>query len=320
MSNDTTDFPVRKLNGNISETLNFLLEKYSYMFSFSEGDSNKLLKSRIIEFDEFGWRSKELCEFDSGKNQVRISVAFCQMVWLLCYVGLLDVDYKIINHEFSIYDIDINKVLHLFEESNDVLKFRECTYLYSVLKEHDKSRQEAISILRKLYEAHERLDDEKYKKLKQISEEGLFPTFVNSVYIFAISFCLLHEFGHYLHGDDFSNPLLEETKADIFGISTLISEKLADFKQSPEFALTAFFCCLMYFGIRQGDHPDNDKRLEDVIKILKEKGKCSPKQNIFISSFLSLIADLKNYKIPDEIMKDENIDGILSFMKEKESK
>ena len=96
------NFPVRKLNENINATLSQLLRgREKYFRALRDAERNDLLNSEIKYCDEFGWRGRTLCEYDPNLQQVTISEAFCQMVWLMCYTALVKEDYLITEQEFD---------------------------------------------------------------------------------------------------------------------------------------------------------------------------------------------------------------------------
>lgn len=159
------------------------------------------------------------------------------------------------------------------------------------------------------------MNDEDFRRLHELFNTGEFVTYVHTVYSFAISFCLLHEFGHYIHGDKFINPILEETNADTFATEKMLSPELKKYKRSAEFGMTAFFCCHLFFGIKQEKHPDIDDRLNKIVNTLKNRGVYNTKQDFFIATFVQILAKVKGYRDVNGIRNTCNLDSIFTYLK-----
>lgn len=320
MCDDLNYYPVKRLNANITKSLDTVLHDYRSIIRLDEKDSRELMQNRINEIYDFGWRSHNLCEFNDKIPCVNLSMSFAQMVWFLCYVALFDCESKIIIDNFSKDCEEADREMNIIGE---LLKEGRCNlppyllYVYDIYKNLSGGNKEEAISLYDIIRKGQKIKNEEYRRMHALFDSSYFCTYVNSVYQFAISFCLLHEFGHYKHNDKFVNLMLEEKNADDFAIASLVSTKLGVYRQAPEFGMTAFMCCHLFYGIAQNEHPDIDDRLHSIIDALKGIGKYNSKLDTFITSFVSLLAEKDGFADSQKIRNSNDIDLIFEFLKEK---
>lgn len=297
---DNWCFPVRKLNQNINGTLRQLLKgREKHFKGFGESERNDLLSSKVFYCDERGWRGRTLCEYDPNKQQVTISEAFCQMVWLMCYTALVKEDYRITEVEFNkmSYLLKIKTLAKLnafFMWIPNLLTDKD-RYIYHLRNAYEVGKHDAAwRVLHELY-SKKPVDQNIADSLDNLFEKDDLCYMVNSLYLYSVCFYLLHEYGHYTMKGDAIDMLLEEYKADAVARKILVSKSGNNYLKSSLYGMTAGICCLMFFCLKSSTHPDTDSRLKEVINNLPGDNQFIYKNSGLIFTFIELVSNLRGW-------------------------
>lgn len=295
------NFPVRKLNENINATLSQLLRgREKHFRAFRDAERNDLLNSEIKYCDEFGWRGRTLCEYDPNIQQVTISEAFCQMVWLMCYTALVKEDYLITEQEFDkmsyLSKIKMLAKLSVFFRWKPSLLTEKDRYIYYLRMTYETRKHEmAWNLLKELF-SRKPVDQSMKKRLDSLFADDDLCYMVNSLYLYSVCFFLLHEYGHYTLKDEALEIILEEYKADAVAREILVSRTGNYYLKSSLYGMTAGVCCLMFFSLKSSTHPDTDLRLKEVINNLSGDNQFKVKNAGLIYTFIELVAELRGWK------------------------
>jgi hypothetical protein len=264
-------YPVLSLNDNISATLGKILKDKSHLFrNLKKQKCSNLLKSQINICDERGWRGQVMCEYDENTNEVTLSASFCQMVWLLCYVALAEEDYRITEEEFSKFPYlakikELAIVSWMYKHFPKKLHEKE-RYIHVMRKTYEGGKHIEAVALASLIASHKPVDEEIAKRLEALFEKNDFCCMVNSLYLYAVCFYLLHEYGHYVLGGESLDELMEEYAADAESENLLLKKTGNYYLKSSMYGMTAGLCCLMFFSLKNDTHPDTDLRLKAVLE------------------------------------------------------
>ena len=208
-------FPIYRLNEAITKSMEKIVS-----LDISQG-INDGLDSMIHFVDEEGGPISTIAEIteknlllnpDEPKRYVKISVAYAQMLWMICSIVLR-------NHDSIAIESEIERMTP--EERN--------RYYKELKKDHSKTsyQRELIDKKNTFAISAEMLNVMEYMMQRNITEDEMdflyefdmeseIGTRVNSLYVYAMTFILLHEFSHHSLNHDFSHEgsFEEEEEAD----------------------------------------------------------------------------------------------------------
>jgi len=321
-------FPVQALNRNITEILKKIISADIL------GNVNKGLNNNI-EFIDVGKAISNVAEINPINKKVIISAAYCQYLWLMCSITIMEFDREVITKACEHSGISlkqfledtmsiinkpkkqIKKELQLKGYHNDVEKYIEYLKTTPELLEEKgylRRREYYINLLCELTDK-EKFDINHFSK---IDMKTPYAERINSVYCFGICFILLHELSHFSlgHLDKDAQSIQDEIDADFDSFWSIYSDISKDEKFS---ANCGILCALFSFLFRDptmksdGIHPSEDDRIIAIYDIIKED---TPKYTILLVSLFTYWAKFHNIRdFPKDLQSTEkSINEIKSFL------
>lgn len=217
-----------------------------------------------------------LIDKDTPKRYVTLSVTYSQILWMICSIVMRNHDSIAINYE---YDKMSSEQKTKFEQellNNDSVITR---YERELLDEK-KVLSDSANMLNTIEILSTRkLSEEEIEELYQYDITSEIGTRVNSLYVFAISFILLHEFSHHSLNHDFKQigTRDEEEAADHNAFWTLYSDLKGEYRNSALLGILCALVSLIFIDTSlkdDGVHPLPIERIFYFYDILKEE---SPK-------------------------------------------
>lgn len=283
-------FPIHKLNSNINKILQTIITA-NIPGCISNGLSNVIYF--IDEATCITCPAEIIEDKLTGKFIVKLSVAYCQYLWLLCDIALKTIDSEIIIQECNKHGINketyksfVNNLLQLSKiEFFNILKIKmeninhEQYYDYlkrslSIIDNEKLSKEIEIdySLLLPLTDKSMSIDIEKYY---QINFNGNYEEKVNSMYCFGITFVLLHELSHFSLGHfNKSEEITDETNADIAAFWDIYASLNEQMLFSAYCGVICALFSLLYINpsmSEDGIHPQEYKRIFDVYENIEDK-------------------------------------------------
>ena len=267
------DYPIKCLHDNVSQLIASL--KGVDVKTASEGGFD----SKVFETDTKG-RITETSRIYN--NTVRLSMAFCQYLWIFCKIGIMFADNDLIN-EF-VDEMTEDERLNYYKELEiarknkdlDIKGIREALYADSVLcrKNVLQTTYELVSYAKEIKENG--ASDELKDKLFYLIQDPIFSIGANGAYTYALAFILLHEFSHFeLQHNQVEGPKEDELEADFSAFWNLYSEVKDE--QEARTVIMGMVCSLSIIAILQGtwqeteEHPSITERIEKLLRLVEDK-------------------------------------------------
>ncbi len=268
-------FPINYLNDAVTNVLSKIVT-----IDIANG-IEKGLDPMIHFADEYGGPINSVAEihdnpihfpFDMPQRHVTISIAYAQMLWMLCSIALRNHDSIAVEIELSGMSKDELDIFYqeLQVDSNTTIYLRE---LLDKKKTFDKSA-EMLNYMEALCQRH--LTEEEMDYLYSLDMTSEIGVKINSMYIFAMAFNLLHEFSHHSLNHDFQNDgcLQEEVEADSNAFWSIYNDLDGAEKNT---AMMGILCSLisLIFNNRSlsddGIHPLPIERIFTYYDLIKEE-------------------------------------------------
>lgn len=236
-------FPVYRLNEVISKTF----EK-TISLDIAQGIRDGL-DSMIHFVDEQGGPLSTIAEIidkpilidkDEPKRYVKISATYSQMLWMICSIVMRNHDSVAINYEIEQMSIEEhNNFLRELEIENAITRYERALLDQKVVFSESADILNKIEIL-----SNRKLSDEEMEQLYTYDMTSDIGVRVNSLYVYAMSFILLHEFSHHSLNHDFNHygKIEEEEAADHNAFWTLYSDLEGNERTT---ALLGILCALV---------------------------------------------------------------------------
>lgn len=257
------EYPIYKLSQNVSETF----AKYQSMSIESSIDKGLCPEIEYIDKEGKIGDSAELTQI----NKVRISAAFCQFIWMLCYATYIKVESDIIHTEYDRLS-EKERMQFASELQQNTIESRFLRFLWNKESVCKKSF-EAITMAFRLFDSQCTEDDLEYINSFYFTD-SIEACIVNGIYQYAISFILLHEYGHFVLEHPINSTKDHENEADFSAYWTMINDLEGKEKTTAVFGIIVSFCSMFFFdGSPKGDeqHPDTDDRLFTFLNLVKDK-------------------------------------------------
>jgi hypothetical protein len=322
-------FPVQALNRNITE----ILKKITSADIL--GNVNKGLNNNI-SFIDVGKAISNVAEINPINNKVIISAAYCQYLWLMCSITIMEIDREVIIKACEQYRISlaqfiegtilivnkskeqIKKELQLMGYHNvDVEKYIGYLKITPELlnnEEYSRRQESYIKLLHELTNNKEFYIDH----FSEINIKTLYGERINSVYCFGICFILLHELSHFSlgHIDRDSQSVQDEIDADLASFWSIYSDISEDEGFSANCGILCALFSLLFLNPRMesdGIHPSEDDRIIAIYNIIKGD---TQKYTILLVSLFTYWAKFYNIRdFPKDLQStEEPIDKIKSFL------
>lgn len=271
-------FPIYRLNEAI--TLSF---KKIFSLDIAQGIRDGL-DSTIHFVDEQGGPLSTIAEIidkpilidkDEPKRYVKISAAYSQMLWMICSIVIRNHDCVAINYEIEHMSIEeYNNFLKELEIDNAITKYERALLDQKVVFSESADILNKIEIL-----SNRKLSDEEMEQLYTYDMTSDIGVRVNSLYMYAMSFILLHEFSHHSLNHDFNHygTIEEEEAADHNAFWTLYSDLEGNERTTALLGILCALVSLIFVDPSLGDdgiHPSPVKRIFYFYDIVKDE---SPK-------------------------------------------
>ena len=322
-------FPVQALNRNITE----ILKKITSADIL--GNVNKGLNNNI-SFIDVGKAISNVAEINPINNKVIISAAYCQYLWLMCSITIMEIDREVIIKACEQYRISlaqfiegtilivnkskkqIKEELQLMGYHNvDVEKYIGYLKITPELLNNEKYSRRQESYIKLL---HELTNNKEFyiDHFSEINIKTLYGERINSVYCFGICFILLHELSHFSlgHIDRDSQSVQDEIDADLASFWSIYSDISEDERFSANCGILCALFSLLFLNPRMesdGIHPSEDDRIIAIYNIIKGD---TQKYTILLVSLFTYWAKFYNIKdFPKDLQStEEPIDKIKSFL------
>lgn len=308
------NFPVLSLNPNITDAI-------SKIVSIGIADGIKEgLDCRIHLVDEEGGPISTIAEITElptflnpeHKRKVSVSAAYMQVLWIICDIALK-------NNDTIAVEVEVDKMSP--EEKEQYYKelevdAPETRYLKTLLdkKKIFQESAEKVDLIelicsKKLTEA----EMDTVYTLDMTSGSGVL---TNSMYTYAMTFCLLHEFSHHSLGQDFSKEatLNDEIEADQSAFWSMYSDLEGKLKLSAMYGIICSLVSLLFINpklLDDGIHPKPVERIFEYYELIKDE---SPKYAGLLCHLLYIWAV---YTRDDEMPKwDRPYNDLIYLMKD----
>ena len=314
-------FPIYRLNEAI--TLSF---KKIVSLDIAQGIRDGL-DSMVHFVDEQGGPLSTIAEIidkpilidkDEPKRYVKISASYSQMLWMICSIVIRNHDCVAINYEIEHMSIEeYNNFLKELEIDNAITKYERALLDQKVVFSESADILNKIEIL-----SNRKLSDEEMEQLYTYDMTSDIGVRVNSLYVYAMSFILLHEFSHHSLNHDFNHygTIEEEEAADHNAFWTLYSDLGGNERKT---ALLGILCALVSLIFADpsleddGIHPLPIERILYFYNIVKDE---SPKfAGLMCHLFYTWAVYVHDANMPQlDGSYDETFDKIKAYMIEKE--
>jgi hypothetical protein len=314
-------FPIYRLNEAI--TLSF---KKIVSLDIAQGIRDGL-DSMIHFVDEQGGPLSTIAEIinkpilidkDEPKRYVKISATYSQMLWMICSIVMRNHDSVAINYDIEQMSIEEhNNFLRELEIENAITRYERALLDQKVVFSESADILNKIEIL-----SNRKLSDEEMEQLYTYDMTSDIGVRVNSLYVYAMSFILLHEFSHHSLNHDFNHygTIEEEEAADHNAFWTLYSDLEGNERKT---ALLGILCALVSLIFADpsleddGIHPLPIERILYFYNIVKDE---SPTfAGLMCHLFYTWAVYVHDANMPHlDGSYDETFDKIKAYMIEKE--
>ncbi len=315
------DYPIKCLHDNVSQLIASLQGVDVKTASESGFDS------KVFETDTRG-RITETSRIYN--NTVRLSMAFCQYLWIFCKIGIMLADNDLINEvvEKMTEDerIKFYKELEVARNNkdSDIKGIKEALYADSVFCRKDvlQTSYELVSYAKEI--KGNGASDELKDKLFNFIQDPIFSIGANGAYTYALAFILLHEFSHFeLKHNQVEGPREDELEADFSAFWDLYSEVKDE--QEARTVIMGMVCSLSIIAILQGtwqeteEHPSMTERIEKLLCLIEDKPEILAKVQHVICYYIRIWAFVTdNADCPDFVENDldKSFNSMFEYVKQ----
>ena len=319
-------FPVQALNHNITEKLKKIISADIL------GNVNKGLNNNI-EFIDVGKAISNVAEINPINKKVIISAAYCQYLWLMCSITIMEIDREVIVKVCEHFGISLEQFFEgsvtiintpkkqiqgqISLKGDDIVKYIE--YLKTTLElleeeEYLRRREYYIKLLCEL------TDEEKFdiNHFSKIDMKTPYAERINSVYCFGICFILLHELSHFSlgHIDRDSQSVQDEIDADLASFWSIYSDISEDERFSANCGILCALFSLLFLNPRMksdGIHPSEDDRIIAIYNIIKGDTQKYTTLLVSLFTYWAKFYNIRDFS-KDLQSTEEPIDKIKSFL------
>lgn len=252
-------FPVHALDRNIESALKKIITA-----DISGALERDKLESKIFFTDQVTSVKNVACikPREGGRAQVSISSAYCQFLWLICFISITEIDFQIA--EKMREEVGLSKEEFLKQIDQTLSQPREriqgeikercsdekldperyCAYLKCLAElyqeDYHKKQADYTDLLHQLLGK----SDFNFDDFCKVNIKTLYSERVNSVYCFGISFVLLHELNHLLlgHIDKETESMEDEIAADSASFWSIYY----DITEEEKFSANSGILCVLF--------------------------------------------------------------------------
>ena len=266
---DMRYFPVFRLNDAITEVMDKIIS-----IDIKNGIENGL-DPEIHFVDEQGpiTTVAEIKEDLDKTYHVVISEAYAQFLWLMCDIAFRIHESIAIRTEFKQSNAEEQKMFisHLCDDNEESRYMKELFCLESVLKYCADSTDRIKTLFNKC------VGDEELKELYGYDMTSTIGEKVNSLYVYAMVFILLHEFSHHSLKHDFnsSGSVSEENEADENAFWSIYSDLEGKKKRTAKRGILCALVSLLFLNKDlkdDGIHPKPIERIFKYYDLMQEEG------------------------------------------------
>ena len=314
-------FPIFKLNEAITKSFKKIIS-----LDISQGIRNGL--DPMIHFtDEKGGPLSTIAiitentfalDENNPKRYVTLSATYAQMLWMICSIVLRNHDSIAINTEVErMTSCERIHFLQELETDHYITRYERC------LLDQKKVFSESANMLNNMDILSKReLSDEEMESLYMYDMTSDIGVRINSLYVYAMTFNLLHEFSHHSLNHNFKSEgtLKEEEEADHNAFWTLFSDLEGNERKTALLGIMCSLVSLIFINKSledDGIHPLPIERIFTFYDIVKDED----------SNFAGLLCHLfyiwAVYTHDDDMPRlegtyNETIEKIKKYMIEKE--
>lgn len=323
-------FPVQALNHNITEKLKKIISADIL------GNVNKGLNNNI-EFIDVGTALSDVAEITKNTiddtSKVTISAAYCQYLWLMCSITIMEIDREVIVKVCEHFGISLEQFFEgsvtiintpkkqiqgqISLKGDDIVKYIEYLKTTLELLEEEgylRRREYYIKLLCELTDK-EKFDINHFSK---IDMKTPYAERINSVYCFGICFILLHELSHFSlgHIDRDSQSVQDEIDADLASFWSIYSDISEDERFSANCGILCALFSLLFLNPRMesdGIHPSEDDRIIAIYNIIKGDTQKYTTLLVSLFTYWAKFYNIRDFS-KDLQSTEEPIDKIKSFL------
>lgn len=267
-------YPVYSLNQSITEAI-------SKIVSIGIADGIKEgLDPQIHLIDEDGGpitTVAQITELPSYlnpdyKHTVTVSATYMQILWIICDIALKNNDAIAI--EVEVENMSKAERDQFYEELQ--VETVETRYLKKLLDKKEIFTQSAKEVDMIEMVSYKKLSEEEMELLYSLDMKSGSGVLTNSMYVFAMTFCLLHEFAHHSLGQDFSTEgtIEEEIEADQEAFWSMYSDLEGKLKDTAMYGIICSLVSLIFVNdklLDDGIHPLPVERIFDYYELIKDE-------------------------------------------------
>lgn len=264
-------FPVLTLNPKISEAMSKIAS-----IDIHQGIEDGLTP-QIYLTDEKGGSIEDIAKITpvytdpKYKCQVTISAAYMQIFWIICDTALKINDSIAINIEIE--KMSQKKKVQFFNELKK--NTPETNYLKSILDKKKVFQQSAekIDLIEKINSKN--LTEEEMEQVYELDMTSYTGVRTNSMYVYGMAFCLLHEFSHHALGHDIKTggTIEDEVAADQEAFWSIYSDLTGDSKETAMYGCICSLVSLMFINtklLKDNEHPSPVERIFTYYELIKD--------------------------------------------------
>ena len=262
-------FPVFRLNDAITEVIAKITS-----IDIKNGIENGL-NQEIYFVDKQGpiTTVAEIKEYHDKTHFVVISEAYAQFLWLMCDIAFCIHDGMAIQTEYKQLSVKEQKefISHLCDNNEESRCLKEMFCWKSVLKYCSDSTDRIKLLFYKSVTEKEMDELYGYDMTSEIGER------INSLYVYAMAFILLHEFSHHSLGHDLNsdNSVSEENEADQNAFWSIYSDLKDKEKRTAKRGILCALVSLLFLNKRLEDDGIHQKPIERIFEyydLMQEEG------------------------------------------------
>ena len=206
------------------------------------------------------------------KRKVTVSAAYMQILWIICNIALK-------NNDSIAIEIDVDNM----SDKDRERYFRELSadtpsakYQRELLDKNGifQESAEKVNMIEKI--ASKKLTDDELESLYSFDIDSTSGLLTNGMYVYAMTFALLHEFSHHSLDQDFSKEatLDEEVAADQSAFGSMYSDLKGEQKYTAMYGVICSLVSLLFINpelIDDGIHPKPVERIFEYYEFIKDE-------------------------------------------------
>lgn len=195
--------------------------------------------------------------------KVHVSVAYAQSLWLLCEAVLWTHDYYVAKSAFpQLCEQQLAMLRNVRKSYNDP----GLSYVVSLLNDEKVDVVRNFELIRIILSR--KVSEEEMEELYTHNTLSQFGTYVNALYVYAMSFILLHELSHHDLEQDFSTDgsLEEEINADDHAFWTLYCDLTDKEHTTAMHGVVCALASLLFINDPLGEDPIHPRPFERLFR------------------------------------------------------